>query len=102
MSRLAEGLLSIGSDEAHAEGSPATTPSSSTMVAAADPSTMPDVSSVSIRGVSDKEIRFGIVAPFSGPAKELGRQMKIGIESAFDVANDVGGVNGRQLKLSSA
>ena len=102
MSSLAEGLLSIGSHEAHAEGSPATSSSSSTMVAAADPSTTPDVSSVSIRGVSDKEIRFGIVAPFSGPAKELGRQMRIGIESAFNLANDAGGVNGRQLKLVSA
>jgi branched-chain amino acid transport system substrate-binding protein len=27
------------------------------------------------RGVTANEIRFGIVAPFSGPAKELGRQM---------------------------
>jgi len=102
MSSLAEGLLRIGSHEAHAEGSPATTSSSSSMIAATDPSTTADVSSVSIRGVSDKEIRFGIVAPFSGPAKELGRQMKIGIESAFNLANDVGGVNGRQLKLFSA
>src|SRR3954447_7394337 len=102
MSSLAEGLLRIGSHEAHAEGSPATTSSSSSMIAATDPSTTADVSSVSIRGVSDKEIRFGIVAPFSGPAKELGRQMKIGIESAFKLANDLGGVNGRQLKLFSA
>jgi ABC-type branched-subunit amino acid transport system substrate-binding protein len=102
MSSLAEGLLRIGSHEAHAEGSPATTSSSGSMIAATDPSTTADVSSVSIRGVSDKEIRFGIVAPFSGPAKELGRQMKIGIESAFNLANDVGGVNGRQLKLFSA
>src|SRR4051812_33744159 len=102
MSSLAEGLLRIGSHEAHAEGSPATTSSSSSMIAATDPSTTADVSSVSIRGVSDKEIRFGIVVPFSGPAKELGRQMKIGIESAFNLANDVGGVNGRQLKLFSA
>src|SRR3954451_14658645 len=102
VSSLAEGLLRIGSHVAHAEGSLATTSSSSSMIAATDPSTTADVSSVSIRGVSDKEIRFGIVAPFSGPAKELGRQMKIGIESAFNLANDVGGVNGRQLKLFSA
>ena len=56
MSSLAEGLLRIGSHEAHAEGSPATTSSSSSMIAATDPSTTADVSSVSIRGVSDKEI----------------------------------------------
>ena len=98
---IADGLLRIGLHQAHAEeeGSPATT---SSMVAAADPSTTPDVSSVSIRGVSDKEIRFGIVAPFSGPAKELGRQMKIGIETVFSLVNEAGGVNGRQLKLFSA
>src|ERR1700676_4998639 len=33
-----------------------------------------------VRGVTDQEIRFGIAAPFSGSAKELGRQMKLGIE----------------------
>jgi len=33
------------------------------------------------RGISDKEIRFGIAAPFSGSARELGRQMKLGIDT---------------------
>jgi hypothetical protein len=37
--------------------------------------------------------------PFTGPAKELGRQMKIGLEVAFGVANDAGGVAGRKVKL---
>jgi ABC-type branched-subunit amino acid transport system substrate-binding protein len=50
------------------------------------------------RGVSDNEIRFGLSAPFSGPAKELGHQMKLGIETAFSMANERG-VNGRQLRL---
>src|SRR6478752_1962141 len=36
------------------------------------------------RGVSDREIRFGIAAPFSGAARELGRQMKLGIDTAFN------------------
>jgi len=54
------------------------------------------------RGVTANEIRFGIVAPFSGPAKELGRQMKLGIDTAFSRANDTGGVEGRMLKLVSA
>jgi ABC-type branched-subunit amino acid transport system substrate-binding protein len=54
------------------------------------------------RGISSKEIRFGIVGPFSGSAKELGRQMKIGIETVFSLVNDSGGINGRQLKLFSA
>jgi ABC-type branched-subunit amino acid transport system substrate-binding protein len=62
----------------------------------------PDVVAPAPRGTSDKEIRFGIAAPFSGSAKELGRQMKIGIETVFSLVNDTGGINGRQLKLFSA
>jgi branched-chain amino acid transport system substrate-binding protein len=54
------------------------------------------------RGVSDNEIRFGISAPFSGAAKELGQNMKLGIEAAFRVANANGGVHGRQLRLIAA
>lgn len=50
-------------------------------------------------GVSDGEVVFGMSAPFSGPSKELGRQMKIGVELAFAAANDAGGVNGRRLRL---
>jgi ABC-type branched-subunit amino acid transport system substrate-binding protein len=62
----------------------------------------PDVVAPAPRGTPDKEIRFGIAAPFSGSAKELGRQMKIGIETVFSLVNDTGGINGRQLKLFSA
>lgn len=52
-----------------------------------------------VRGVSDSEIRFGISAPLTGPAKELGQNIKLGIEAAFDVTNANGGVYGRQLRL---
>jgi branched-chain amino acid transport system substrate-binding protein len=52
-----------------------------------------------VRGVTDNEIRFGIAAPFSGPARELGRQMKLGLDTAFGAINDVGGIAGRQLRL---
>ena len=52
-----------------------------------------------VRGVTDSEIRFGISAPLSGPAKELGQNIKLGIEAAFNVANANGGVYGRQLHL---
>ena len=55
-----------------------------------------------VRGVTDSEIRFGISAPFSGAAKELGQNMKLGIEAAFSVANANGGVHGRQLRLIAA
>lgn len=58
--------------------------------------------SPTVRGVTDKEIKFGISAPFSGPAKELGRQMKLGIDTAFNRVNDAGGVEGRMLKLIAA
>jgi ABC-type branched-subunit amino acid transport system substrate-binding protein len=52
-----------------------------------------------VQGVTDTEIIFGMSAPFSGPAKELGRAMKTGIDIAFAAANDTGGVNGRKLRL---
>ncbi len=55
-----------------------------------------------VRGVSDKEIVFGMAAPFSGASRELGRQMKIGVETAFSQINDAGGVNGRLLRLMAA
>jgi ABC-type branched-subunit amino acid transport system substrate-binding protein len=55
-----------------------------------------------IRGVTDKEIRFGISAAFTGSAKELGNQMKLGIQTAFNPINDAGGIHGRQLKLVAA
>ena len=55
-----------------------------------------------VRGVTDSEIRFGISAPFTGPAKELGQNMKLGIEAAFNLANANGGVYGRQLRLIAA
>src|SRR5262245_38541699 len=46
----------------------------------------------SFRGVTENEIRFGISAPFSGAAKELGQNMRLGIEAAFSAANAAGGV----------
>ena len=52
-----------------------------------------------VRGVTDTEIVFGISAPFTGAAKELGQGMKMGIEAAFNAANASGGVNGRRLRL---
>jgi branched-chain amino acid transport system substrate-binding protein len=62
---------------------------------------LPEEKSINIpvRGVTDGEILFGISAPFSGAAKELGQNMKLGIDAAFTVANANGGVHGRQLRL---
>jgi len=58
--------------------------------------------SSAVRGITDREIRFGMAAPFSGSAKELGHEMKIGIEAAFGLVNEAGGINGRQLTLVAA
>jgi ABC-type branched-subunit amino acid transport system substrate-binding protein/tRNA A-37 threonylcarbamoyl transferase component Bud32 len=51
-------------------------------------------------GVTATEITLGMTGPFSGPAKELGRGMQIGIEAHFRHLNEAaGGVHGRKLKL---
>ena len=55
-----------------------------------------------VRGVTDREIRFGITAAFTGPVKERGRQMKLGIETAFNRVNDAGGGGGRMLRIIAA
>ncbi|MFL5084897.1 MAG: ABC transporter substrate-binding protein [Xanthobacteraceae bacterium] len=55
-----------------------------------------------VRGVTETEVLFGMAAAFSGSAKELGRQMKLGVETAFSVINAAGGINGRQLRLIAA
>src|SRR6266849_1402909 len=70
--------------------------------AAATAPTAPVAAGSPVRGVTDQEIRFGMAAPFSGSAKELGRQMKLGIDTAFNRVNDAGGVEGRMLKLIAA
>ena len=55
-----------------------------------------------VHGVTDHEIRFGIVIPYSGAAKENGYNIKLGIDVAFARANAAGGLNGRLLKLIPA
>ena len=52
-------------------------------------------------GVSDDRVLFGQSAAFSGPAQELGINMRKGIRAAFQEANAAGGVHGRMLELSS-
>ena len=54
-----------------------------------------------VPGVSPTHVLFGQSAAFSGPAQELGRNMRLGIEAAFHEANSGGGVHGRQLELVS-
>ncbi len=63
------------------------------------------VAAVAIRaeetGVSDQRILFGQSAAFTGPARELGKSMRRGIQAAFAEANRQGGVHGRMLELLS-
>ena len=70
--------------------------------AALAPPSSPEPRGAPIRGVTDTEIKFGIAAAFTGPAKELGQNMRLGIETAFRAANANGGVFGRQLRLVAA
>ena len=74
----------------------------SAAAATAPTAPLPAAPGPAVRGITANEIRFGICGPFSGSAKELGRQMKLGIEAAFNRANDAGGVDGRMLKLFAA
>ena len=75
------------------------TAASTRQAAAPAPQKTPAPPRPRVAGVSDTEIVFGMSAPFSGPAKELGRGMKAGIDVAFAAANDAGGVHGRKLRL---
>ncbi|MYB28610.1 MAG: ABC transporter substrate-binding protein [Acidimicrobiaceae bacterium] len=52
-------------------------------------------------GLTTERILFGQSAALSGPAKELGRNMRMGILAAFDEVNAAGGVHGRVLELQS-
>ncbi|MDE0147339.1 MAG: ABC transporter substrate-binding protein [Rhodospirillaceae bacterium] len=53
------------------------------------------------QGVSAARVLFGQSAAFSGPAGDLGRNMRLGIEAAFAEINEKGGVHGRRLELRS-
>ena len=54
-----------------------------------------------LSGVSDDHILFGQSAVFSGPAQDLGRDMRLGIKVAFYEVNQAGGVHGRRLELKT-
>jgi ABC-type branched-subunit amino acid transport system substrate-binding protein len=52
-------------------------------------------------GVTANTVLVGQSAAFSGPAQELGIEMRKGIQAYFDAVNRAGGVNGRRLVLRS-
>ena len=51
------------------------------------------------QGVTNDRILLGQAAVFSGPAAQLGIQMRNGIKAYFDHVNEKGGVHGRRLEL---
>ena len=53
------------------------------------------------QGVFDDRVVFGQSAAFSGPAQNLGSDMRLGIQAAFHEANEAGGVHDRRLDLES-
>jgi ABC-type branched-subunit amino acid transport system substrate-binding protein len=54
---------------------------------------------VAENGVTADKILLGQAAVFSGPAAQLGIQMRNGIKAYFDYVNETGGVYGRKLEL---
>lgn len=50
-------------------------------------------------GVFDDRILFGTTTSYSGPSRELGRNMALGIKTCFAGVNAAGGIHGRQLEL---
>lgn len=49
--------------------------------------------------LSAGEVVFGMAGPFSGASKEMGNEVRSGIEAAFAAQNEAGGVHGRKLRL---
>jgi ABC-type branched-subunit amino acid transport system substrate-binding protein len=52
-----------------------------------------------VQGVTGNEVVLGMSAAFSGPSKELGRDMKLGMDTYFQSLNDEGGIAGRKIRL---
>jgi ABC-type branched-subunit amino acid transport system substrate-binding protein len=100
--RLAERQLD---DLERSIGVPSQAPAAPTFGDAAAPDTTASTQPAAaggVRGMTDQEIRFGIVIPYSGTSKENGQNYKRGVDVAFARVNSSGGVNGRQLKLIPA
>lgn len=56
-------------------------------------------SAVAENGVTNDKIVLGQAAVFTGPAAQLGIQMRNGIKAYLDYVNEKGGVHGRKLEL---
>src|ERR1700710_1530774 len=51
-------------------------------------------------GITDTEIKFGNIMPYSGPASALSVTGKV-FAAYFDMINEKGGINGRKLNMLS-
>ncbi len=106
------GLMAIAGSAIYLLASSRSSPHGSVATARPGASTGPAVSSGSSAAssgtnavppaVTATEVRFGMAGPFTGPSKELGREMAIGLRTAFDEANAAGGVAGRRIQLVTA
>ena len=85
---LVIGLLACNSTPAPTETSTARPPATTDPQAARE-------------GITKDTILFGQSAAFTGPARELGINVRLGIEAAFAEVNKRGGIHGRQLRLVS-
>jgi ABC-type branched-subunit amino acid transport system substrate-binding protein len=86
-------------DAAADRAPPAATSAGAAAAAALLPAAAPRTLAVAVRGVTEDTITVGMSAAFSGPSRELGNRMKLGLETAFAMENDAGGVAGRAIKL---
>ncbi|MGB2691396.1 MAG: ABC transporter substrate-binding protein [Thermodesulfobacteriota bacterium] len=59
------------------------------------------ISDTNIKAQENEDIAVGMSAAFSGPAKELGLNMRKGVEAYFNTINDEGGINGKKIELFS-
>ncbi len=80
-------LLSCNSDASGATPTPTSSPGQPNGAAASP-------------GITADRVLFGQSAAFTGPAAQLGQNMRLGIEAAFNEANERGGVHGRRLELT--
>ena len=91
-------IAACGSDPADpSEADPSTT----STAPATDRSGVEGSTQIGTPGVTDDSILFGQSAAFTGPAQELGINMRYGILAAFEEINQEGGVFGRNLRLVS-
>ena len=94
------GVLIAAGCASESDSTPSTTTTTS---ATAGPAEADDVTGTGPdnQGIFEDHVLFGQSAAFSGPAQELGKNMRRGIEAAFAEANRNGGIGGRRLELVS-